>query len=287
MPALTEFVRGLLYAINLPATFIYLYRSETIVNRCLKCVALNGVIFLGSIFLVQYVLLPTVHAVLHYDVDAGPQTNSVLLLTYNFIGVCFDMLWILPAYIVSFLMNGCWYQDIAEYSYLVKHNASIKPLAKMSAVQVLAVEIYRVVLVGGLVFQHKLMCNFAQLPYVGPVFFVIGFMMLAWLTAFYSFEYVWAINGWRMDKRISHFETNYAYFLGFGTPCALITAFVPFFVSNGLFALVFPMLIILATASKIDVQPADEGSGWMPHRLPILRPIDRLSSKILLSFDKK
>eukprot|EP00658_Telonema_sp_P-2_P085428 TRINITY_DN9736_c0_g1_i15.p1 TRINITY_DN9736_c0_g1~~TRINITY_DN9736_c0_g1_i15.p1 ORF type:complete len:203 (-),score=5.41 TRINITY_DN9736_c0_g1_i15:764-1372(-) len=91
MPALTEFVRGLLYAINLPATFIYLYRSETIVNRCLKCVALNGVIFLGSIFLVQYVLLPTVHAVLHYDVDAGPQTNSVLLLTYNFIGVCFDV----------------------------------------------------------------------------------------------------------------------------------------------------------------------------------------------------
>eukprot|EP00656_Telonema_subtile_P056938 TRINITY_DN9249_c0_g1_i6.p1 TRINITY_DN9249_c0_g1~~TRINITY_DN9249_c0_g1_i6.p1 ORF type:complete len:138 (-),score=13.86 TRINITY_DN9249_c0_g1_i6:385-798(-) len=120
-------------------------------------------------------------------------------------------------------------------------------------------------------------------PYLGPVFFLIGLAMLAWICAFYSFEYVWSINGWSVDRRIAHFETNYAYFLGFGMPCALITAFVPFFVSNGIFALVFPVLIILATASNIVEKPAETTSGWLPRRLPILRPIDLVSSKILVA----
>ena len=86
----------------------------------------------------------------------------------------------------------CWnrYQDIAEYAYLVKHNAKIKPVPKMryhapddealqsllrcSPVKQIAGEIYKVVLVIGLVVQHKLITKFAQLPYLGPFFFVFG-----------------------------------------------------------------------------------------------------------------
>eukprot|EP00656_Telonema_subtile_P056937 TRINITY_DN9249_c0_g1_i4.p1 TRINITY_DN9249_c0_g1~~TRINITY_DN9249_c0_g1_i4.p1 ORF type:complete len:278 (-),score=19.38 TRINITY_DN9249_c0_g1_i4:385-1218(-) len=218
-----------------------------------------------------------------------------------------QVLWILPAYLVSFLMNGWWYQDIAEYAYLVKHNAKVKPLPKLSAVKILAVEIYRVVLVAGLVIQHQLMSKLAKVPYLGPVFFLIGVDSLLFalsasrvgdarldlrilqlrvrvgLGMLTASRYVWSINGWSVDRRIAHFETNYAYFLGFGMPCALITAFVPFFVSNGIFALVFPVLIILATASNIVEKPAETTSGWLPRRLPILRPIDLVSSKILVA----
>jgi len=184
-------------------------------------------------------------------------------------------------------MNGSWYQDIADYSYLVKHNTRSKPVPPLSLTKILAMEIHRLLLVIGVVIQTKLVNKCSGLPIFGPLFFIAGFALLAWMCAYYSFEYIWNIKGWGVDRRMRHFETNYAYFLGFGTPCALATAFMPFFVSNGIFAMVFPALIILATESDIAESPTPvDGNSWFPQRLPILRPIDTVSSKILTWCDK-
>merc|ERR1711968_196984 len=102
------------------------------------------------------------------------------------------------------------------------------------------------------------------------------------MSAFYSFEYTWSIQGWRVEDKVRVFETNYAYFFGFGLPIALITAFFPFFVSNGIFALVFPLFIILATAAELPPPPT---SPWLPERIQIFWIVGHLTSKTLKLVD--
>jgi len=275
--------RGACDAISLHSSFIYFYMSKTLIKRTCQCFALNGVIFLGSIALVEYMLLPLVHMLLYYDKDnLEPPLSDLIHMTYQFMSFSFNMLWLLPIYIVSFLLNGDWYQDIATYAYRAKHNGAQLPVRKMSFQKTLAHEGYRTFLVVGLVVQNSILWRVSALPLVGPVFALVGFCSLCWMSAFYSFEYTWSIQGWRVEDKVKCFETNYAYFFGFGMPIALITAFFPFFVSNGIFALVFPMFIILATAAEVPTPPEN---SMFPDRIRIFWIVEWSTSKALRTLD--
>merc|ERR1711934_666690 len=134
----------------------------------------------------------------------------------------------------------------------------------------MAHEIYRTFLMLGLIMQNSLLWRVSHFPLIGPLFgplfAVFGIVSLSWISAFYSFEYNWSIQGWTVEEKVSCFESRYAYFFGFGLPIALITAYFPFFVSNGLFALVFPLFIILATAAELPEPPS---TSWLPARIPL------------------
>ena len=53
---------------------------------------MTGLIFLGSIFLVEYVLLPLVHTVLYHDSEQLQKTIPYALnLAYRAIGLCFEV----------------------------------------------------------------------------------------------------------------------------------------------------------------------------------------------------
>jgi len=280
-------LRGVSDALSFHSTFIYFYLSRTLVERTLQCFALNGVIFLGSIALVNYMLLPLVHALLYYDVDLlEPPLSYLINFMYDFMSLSFNILWLLPIYVVSFLLNGDWYQEIAEHANKAKQakaGGECTPVHRMSFQKNLAHELYRTFLVVGLVIQNMLLWRVSRVPFIGPVFGLIGLLSLSWICAFYSFEYTWAIQGWPVEKKVRVFETNYAYFFGFGLPIALITAFFPFFVSNGLFCLVFPLFIILATAADIPPPPP---SSIFPERIRIFSIIEWLTSKTLNGVDQ-
>lgn len=65
---------------------------------------------------------------------------------------------------------------------------------------------------------------------------------LAWLYAYYCFDYKWGLGRWSLDQRLHHFETHWAYFAGFGTPCTLAASLLPGLVGEGVMAALFPLV---------------------------------------------
>ena len=83
--------------------------------------------------------------------------------------------------------------------------------------------------------------------YIVPVFGgLLSFIHVCWVYSLYSFEYTWTHQSWSIPARIQFFEERWAYFFGFGLPCALITFWSPHFIGSGIFALLFPVYIIMA-----------------------------------------
>ncbi|WMV50548.1 hypothetical protein MTR67_043933 [Solanum verrucosum] len=77
------------------------------------------------------------------------------------------------------------------------------------------------------------------IPYIGKA---LNFMLLSWLYAYYCFEYKWNLSGLSLDKRLDFFESNWAFFAGFGNPCVLAIFLFSPLVSCGVMAMLFPLV---------------------------------------------
>jgi len=86
----------------------------------------------------------------------------------------------------------------------------------------------------------------SYLPFVGQLLKFVG---MSWLYAYYCFDYKWGLCGWSLEKRLLSFESNWAFFAGFGSPCVLATFFLSPLVGGGVMAVVFPIFVLVATAS--------------------------------------
>ena len=69
-----------------------------------------------------------------------------------------------------------------------------------------------------------------------------------------------ALQGWRLETRLDFFERRWAYFAGFGCPAALLGVLFPRLIASGVFAMAFPMFIILAVIAKPLPLPLPAGS---------------------------
>lgn len=161
-----------------------------------------------------------------------------------------------PIYCISFILNTIWYQEIADDAYVQLHGKpSTTPVTDM-----IRDELYRAIIVAFFLLQTVLSY---LLPVVGPA---TSFVHLSWLYSLYCFEYKWSLAGWSLERRLAHLEQNWAYFAGFGSPFTLATFFVPNFVSKGIFALLFPVFLLLAIACD----PVSEGNEAFK-KVPIFR----------------
>ena len=76
-------------------------------KKVAQCFVLNGVIFLGSILLLQYVLKPGTQWLLHLSLSSwAPEIvvascNALIVAVYTW-------LWLFPAYSISLLVNCLW-----------------------------------------------------------------------------------------------------------------------------------------------------------------------------------
>ena len=112
---------------------------------------------------------------------------------------------------------------------------------------------------------------------------------MSWSFSLYAFDYKWALRGWNAAARFDRLERHWAFFLGFGAPCTLATVFLPsyfircallysrcclllvlsrasvyllavlcsflppsHFLSYGIYALLFPLFVLLAIRSGED-----------------------------------
>ena len=212
--------------------FQFLVKSSTLRWLIMKCFVLNGVLFIGSVLVWDHV----VKRLLQYLVV----DKNVLHFTEYLSKFLYYLFWVWPIYAVSFLLSSLWYQDIAKHlSKLVRSDVkSHGPQPSLSTV--IGRELYRTILFSIYLIQSSMLYYLNPLGLGRPMSFVFA----SWLYSFYCFEYVWIRMGWSLERRLKFFEERWAYFLGFGLPCTLITFWFPQMIGSGLFALVFPVFEI-------------------------------------------
>jgi etoposide-induced 2.4 mRNA len=200
-----SFFNGFLDAISFHNVVLFILTSKTIRMRALQCLILNGVIFLGSIMLVhalasflffclllmfsilwgciqaEWFVIPFLKHLVTLDSAADGELSAMVQTAFVFL---YQTFWIYPIYALSFVLNTIWYQDIAEYAFVIHgHKTKKAELSFATWLQAISEEIYRALLIGCYFIQITL---FSFIPYVGT--FIFG-AYLSWLYALYSFEY--------------------------------------------------------------------------------------------------
>ena len=64
----------------------------------------------------------------------------------------------------------------------------------------------------------------------------------SFIYSFYSFEYVWSMQGIDFVARINRLEAKWPYYLGFGVPVTLAAFFGTRYVNAAAYAIVFPFV---------------------------------------------
>lgn len=229
---------------------------------------LNGILFLGSLGFLNFVLRPSLrHAA--FLLSGDTESQATWLFTDNVVSGLFNALWLYPVYSISFVLNAIWYQEFADEAYAHYFPARTKPAVAIDTL--ISSEIYRLLFVLALLVQIA-MCK--SVPIVGDV---LGFLTFSWLFAMYCQEYKWNQKAWSFERRIGELETHWLYYLGFGTPGALATFFFPTLISNGVFALIFPVFIVLSTGRE----PPIGGRSLCPKPLPLFRFVTRLADTMV------
>ncbi|KAJ7571683.1 hypothetical protein O6H91_01G172500 [Diphasiastrum complanatum] len=273
-------------ACSLQRAFLFCRRSRIVWIKTGQCFLLNGLIFLGSVLALQKVVVPTLNHLLNFQLQSSLESHSVMegepsitskafphALQSVLIAICY-VFWLYPLYIISFVINCIWYNEIARHAFeaidhvpkrsysnsqaaesglkLGKGVDTVKTRSMKSGVfdsVVLGIgeQIYSMIMVSAF-FIEVFLVSF--IPYIGKFLY---FLLLSWLYAYYCFDYKWNFARWSLEKRLVFFETNWAFFAGFGSPCVLATFFFSPLVSAGVMAILFPLFVLVATGSQPEL----------------------------------
>ncbi|KAF2293888.1 hypothetical protein GH714_005464 [Hevea brasiliensis] len=140
------------------------------------------------------------------------------------------------------------------------------------------------------------------IPYIGKA---LNFVLLSWMYAYYCFEYKWNLSEVALDRRLDFFESNWAFFAGFGkivscwvwlrwptllSSLALQEALVFWLFSSfsscelRCHGCSFPLFVLTATSSGAEQLVSSQRRKWKGAglgRLPIFYAADTLSLRIL------
>ena len=100
---LEDFIEGLKDVSNLEYPAAFLLKSKDLRRKTAYCILLNGFIFIGSILAFNLFIHPILLKITFIPsilVSASPAMYMIL--------------WIMPLYLFSFVLNAFWYQDIAD-----------------------------------------------------------------------------------------------------------------------------------------------------------------------------
>ncbi|KAE9446884.1 hypothetical protein C3L33_21246, partial [Rhododendron williamsianum] len=126
------------------------------------------------------------------------------------------------------------------------------------------------------------------IPYMGKP---LNFLLISWMYAYYCFEYKWNFSGLSLGKRLYFFESNWAFFAGFGKFSfspeePLCSAFILFHSSCELrdhgytLSTVFILFVLTAAGSDADELIISQRRKWKGAglgRLPIFCAADYMS----------
>jgi etoposide-induced 2.4 mRNA len=245
-------------------------KSEKIRRKLNQTLLLNGGIFIGSMLFYQSILEPVFSwSYIQVGLDQSTCHRITVYMHYIFVA-----LWIIPMYILSFVLNTVWLQDIAnETTRLLVRRSPQAPT--MSVTLRIADVAYKSIFNGVFILQSILVYN---LSYVGYFLYVVHLAFLFSLTAF---EYrLSPSDGWTSDRRLEFIQRRWHYFVGFGFAPAVFASLFPRFIEAGILALLLPLGIVAASTAT----PA-QGVDQPGRTLPIFTPSVLLTAGIVRVFD--
>ena len=198
------------------------------------------------------------------------------------LGIIFNVLWLLPLFLVSKIVCGLWFGDVAEACYFTTYGKPVSP-ERLSA--------FVADLIFSLVVQivFLIQCSIvSQFPLEGIDDFLIAFHF-SLIHAWYAFEYKWVNFGYNVKQRIAHLHTFWAYYVGFGLSMHLITTSLAKYLaplkiqimSGCLFSAAFPFFIISAISANRELKL--ETDKTFP--LKIFTPSIKFSDWIIVKFN--
>lgn len=116
------------------------------------------------------------------------------------------------------------------------------------------------------------------LPFMIPIGQMIIFCLNSWIFSYYVFSDVigYKLMGYPMEESFSYFERRWLYFLGFGTPAAIITMILPFDYNNLIvWCFYFPVCVTMTVWINYNFTSASK----VTHIQPL--PIFGLARKLL------
>ncbi|KAF0980720.1 hypothetical protein FDP41_013203 [Naegleria fowleri] len=268
--------KGFRDGMNLPLAIDIFAKSKTLKPLFAQCFVLNGCLFVGSIIFFDYIATPLFNSSTASESNGnGLEQNAMNTDYLSFIlGLLFaslkNLFWIWPLYTVSFILSAAWYDDIAEH---VAKKTSLHKRASSQSSSSNSLDFRSNIIkkITDLIYRPIIFFIFllqASLVSVVPIFGTItSFVLYSWLYAFYAFEYVWSYKGYSLERRIKYFEERWGYMLAFGAPNAFLSNYFPFFLSSGVWAMLFPMFIVLAMVSKPPSSSEVESEDLKPPRI--------------------
>lgn len=219
-------------------------------SKLFQCFMLNGVVFMFSLMIFDWILVPVVMLI------APSETSHWIDLI---ITAVFRVLWVLPLYLISRLLNVFWYQEIADLVYKSVKKSRSRALTS-SISETIADIIYSVVVQCVFLVQASLVGLVPVLGYPAQQ------VHMGLVYSLYAFEYVWMNQGLGVVKRVALMHYNWAFYACYGMIMSVvISSSSSYFIGVCLFSLMFPILIVschlTAPQTKVRYPP-----------LPLFRP---------------
>lgn len=86
-------------------------RESNLLKRIFQCCLLNGGFFGFSIILFECALLPLIRLFLSYMFNHNPGVGATVGgYIVTFLSIVFGMVWVLPLFILSKIVNSLWFQ---------------------------------------------------------------------------------------------------------------------------------------------------------------------------------
>lgn len=261
---------GVSDAVTLHQCVFFLARSEVIRFRTLQCFMLNGVIFLGSILLFNWVVEPVLSMMRRLVQDDEVWATDFLAASFS---VLYKVLWIYPIYCISFILNTVMYQEVADSALALLQQRPPRPSPPLER---LINEAFRMLLNLVYIIETNLLY---YIPVAGPPLY---FIHSCWLASIYCFEYRWVHQHWTSNERLEYFERHWLYFAGFGFPVSFVSFLCPRFIDAGVFALLFPIFVLTASTAE----PRELRKWPAPvRRLPVFMAVQGVSCLMLRLFE--
>ncbi|XP_077286891.1 EI24 domain-containing protein tank [Arctopsyche grandis] len=228
-------------------------REESkVLKRTLQCCALNGGVFWLSILVFECGLLPLAKYLLTVVFGHNPGIGHTIWSWMRpFLSLTFGMIWVLPLFLLSKVVNSLWFQDIADSAYRYSRG---RPQLMSSVSKLIADSLFSI-LVQALFLVQSMLVNMLPIPYLGQLLCLIHICLL---YSLYSFEYKWFNMGWELHKRLTFIENNWPYFIGFGLPLAILTQLPSSYIVSGcVFSILFPLFILSGNEASPVLEACD------------------------------
>lgn len=220
-------------------------------QRIVMCCFWNGGVFWLSLLVFYGAVLPGLEFLTQKIIGNSSTYGNVWSYVGPVLSWAFSAFWVLPLFLLSKIVNGFWFQDIADCAFRTSRG---RPRF-CQGFSALVADILFSLTMQGLFLIQGMLAKLLPIHGIGEVVYILHMCLL---YSLYAFEYTWFNMSLPVHKRVSRIEHNWPYFMGFGLPLALLTSLPSsFFVSGCVFSILFPLFIISADAAKPDFQTAE------------------------------